>query len=1362
MRRAACSALQIGCKPEACAIRALRSAQAYIRNVRVGVLGPLEVRAEGQQIDIAGPIPRRLLALLTTRPGRFVSVDALIDGLWGDDPPAAARSTLQSHVARLRRSLGVSGAIVAGPAGYRLAVDAADVDAFSFVTAVQEGHRRLADGDPAAAAAALSAGLAWWRGPAFAEFRGCAALEAEAVRLEQLRLDAVEWRIEAELASGACAPPVGELEGLVREHPAREGFWALLMRALYRAGRQADALAAYRRARRALVDELGVEPGRQLREAERLVLAHDPSLDPPASAPGKQAAVPAPEPQQPLVTEPAVQDQDAVPPAQTEPAAERRMVVVAVLELPGGAADPEEVAAQNRAFREHVRDRVVAHGGVVCADTGGTSVAIFGAPVAHEDDAVRAVRAAKAVARDWPGTPAPRAGVSAGEVVVTGEVPTGGVSGLPVTEADRLRTLAQPGDLVVDEPVRELIGPADAEPVSAAGAPAWRLIRLPARGAASAATRFVGRGRDLAMLLAAFYKTTDDRVPQLVTILGEPGIGKSRLVAELRWALEAQGGEVVWRIGYCRPYGDGTSLSALADIVKAQAGVTDTDATATAVAKIRAALPDDERGNLEPRLTPLIGVDPGVTPSRFESFAAWRRFIEIIAERAPAVLVVEDLHWAAPMLLDFLEDLVAGLSEVPVLLLATARPELLDARPGWGAGTAGLRLSPLPEQDVAAMLDALLGSVPNGRRRRELVTRCGGVPLYAEQFAQLASQQSGAAVPPTLAAVIGARLDTLSREHRAVLQTAAVAGSPFWADEVGVLTGAPAHAVTAALGALVRRQFLRRVNPSTRAGQAEFAFWHDLVRDAAEARLTRLDRAGRHLAVAQWWAADARERSGEFADLIAHHAGIAYDLATAAGDTDLAAQARGPACEAAAAAGARLQGIDTPGALRLLARALELSGEDSPLRARILGWYGAALFDDRQFGRAEQVLTEAVQQLERLNDPLRVDAIMFLFATLFALGHDFGPATSAALRAAETLPPSRAAVRNLATLAMAELVGQSQQSLRNAIGFADRAIRIAADHGTAGDAFAHVVRGRARLSLGDGEGMDELEAGLDDVLRYETGTFTVATRMWFAGALHHWRGPAAELKARQELEALAASRGLEFITSMSIAEDVRVLYELGRFGEAIALAEQIREEDVEAQLRWGAVQRALLLLDTGALDDATVDAVQHIPPADQGDLRHILGVALVRSAAAIRHDHAAEAVALLREVGDPQRFTERDGAVELLPRLVRTAIAAGCPQTVTGLRDIAAVPTPLRSQIAATVAGLIEEIHGRPAAAAGHLRGAASGWEALDYRVEAAFSHADFARNLRAAGDPAARSATEHAQSLCEELGVVPLLHVDG
>jgi class 3 adenylate cyclase len=219
-----------------------------------------------------------------------------------------------------------------------------------------------------------------------------------------------------------------------------------------------------------------------------------------------------------------------------------------MVELPGGTADLEDSAARNRAFRDYVRARIAAHCGIVSAHAGSASPAIFGAPVAHDDDAVRAVSAARAVIGNWPGALAPRAGISAGEVLVTadiavaGEVPADAVSGQPLAEADRLRTLARPGDLVIDKPVRDLIGAAaDAEQVPGADPRAWRLLGLPeTRRAASAATRFVGRGRDLALLRALFGKTSGERAPQLVTILGEAGIGKSRLVTEFRPALQGR------------------------------------------------------------------------------------------------------------------------------------------------------------------------------------------------------------------------------------------------------------------------------------------------------------------------------------------------------------------------------------------------------------------------------------------------------------------------------------------------------------------------------------------------------------------------------------------------------------------------------------------------------------------------------------------------------------------------------------------------------------------------------------------------------------------------------------------------------
>ena len=228
-----------------------------------------------------GQLPRRLLALLALTPGREVSADHLVDGMWGEDPPAGAAATLQSHVARLRRDLPAADLVRTGRHGYLLDVQAEDIDAFAFERDVALGSRALVEGRPDEASAVLTEALESWRGTPYAEFSGSAPLEAEAERLSALRLDAVERRISADLGRAGIAPPVAELEALVRWHPMRESFWALLMCALYRSGRQGDALATYQRARSTLAEELGIDPGPALQELERLILAQDPSLEGP-------------------------------------------------------------------------------------------------------------------------------------------------------------------------------------------------------------------------------------------------------------------------------------------------------------------------------------------------------------------------------------------------------------------------------------------------------------------------------------------------------------------------------------------------------------------------------------------------------------------------------------------------------------------------------------------------------------------------------------------------------------------------------------------------------------------------------------------------------------------------------------------------------------------------------------------------------------------------------------------------------------------------------------------------------------------------------------------------------------------------
>jgi DNA-binding SARP family transcriptional activator/DNA-binding CsgD family transcriptional regulator/tetratricopeptide (TPR) repeat protein len=253
-----------------------------VEEVKIWVLGTLEVSHGGRAVDVRGQLPRRLLALLALTPGHEVSADRLMHGLWGAEPPAAAAATLQSHVARLRRDLGLPDVVRTGRHGYVLDVTPDDVDALVLEREVTLGGTALLDGRVDEAGTILADALSLWRGRPYAEFSGCELLETESERLCALRLDALEGRISADLGRSGIAPPVAELEALVRWHPMRESFWALLMCAQYRAGRQADALASYQRARSTLADELGIDPGPALQELERLILAQDPSMDGPA------------------------------------------------------------------------------------------------------------------------------------------------------------------------------------------------------------------------------------------------------------------------------------------------------------------------------------------------------------------------------------------------------------------------------------------------------------------------------------------------------------------------------------------------------------------------------------------------------------------------------------------------------------------------------------------------------------------------------------------------------------------------------------------------------------------------------------------------------------------------------------------------------------------------------------------------------------------------------------------------------------------------------------------------------------------------------------------------------------------------
>ncbi|HEY3036395.1 MAG TPA: adenylate/guanylate cyclase domain-containing protein, partial [Streptosporangiaceae bacterium] len=480
---------------------------------------------------------------------------------------------------------------------------------------------------------------------------------------------------------------------------------------------------------------------------------------------------------------------------------ERKVVSVLFADLVGFTSraeqlDPEDVRALLSPYYTRLRTELERFGGTVEKFIGDAVMALFGAPASHEDDQERAVRAALAI-RDWVRDEERiqvRVGVNTGEaLVMLGARPNSGegmAAGDVVNTAARLQAAAPVNGILVGErtfrATRAMIEYRQAAPVAAKGkrepVPAWEAVGARARFGVDvphqAKTALVGRRRELGVLRDALGRVRAERTPQLVTLVGVPGIGKSRLVFELSQVADADAELISWRQGRCLPYGEGVSFWALAEMVKAQAGILEDDTPGQAQAKLAqmtvgvlSATSDVDW--IQRHLGTLVGLGDGSVLAggdrRGETFAAWRQFFEALAERRPLVLVFEDLHWADDGLLDFVDYLAGWAGEVPLLVVGTARPELLARRPGWGGGKPNaltLSLTPLSDDDTARLIGSLLGHpVLDAGQQAVLLAHAGGNPLYAEQYAQmLADQGTGQqlSLPESVQGIIGARLDLLA------------------------------------------------------------------------------------------------------------------------------------------------------------------------------------------------------------------------------------------------------------------------------------------------------------------------------------------------------------------------------------------------------------------------------------------------------------------------------------------------------------------------------------------------------------------------------------------------------------------------
>lgn len=858
-------------------------------------------------------------------------------------------------------------------------------------------------------------------------------------------------------------------------------------------------------------------------------------------------------------------------------------------------SDPEDVRTRLTTYHTRIREDVERFGGRIEKLMGDGVFAVFGSPVAHEDDPERAVRAAlriqESVAQlnaDQPDLSlSVRAAVTTGEAVVQMKPHPDreGVVGDVVNTAARLEQAAPPGGVVVDERTylasRRAVDFREEKPVSVKGKvdviPIWVAESPRSRYGVAVeeepGSLFVGRSGELHTLVEAFERALSRRAPQMVTIVGEPGVGKSRLVREFRRLVDERPDLIWWREGRCLPYGEGVTFWALSEVVKAQAGILEAEPAGEAAAKLQIAVEslvddEDEAAWLRLRLAPLAGTgDADVTTERGELFSAWLRFLEVLSGRNPLVLVLEDLQWADGVLLEFVEYILDWAQNAPILLVGTARPELFTDHPEWGGGkrdATTLSLPPLEPQETVELLMGLAGTaVMPAAAQQALLERSGGNPLYVTELMRLVADQGSLGpvaeetalpMPDTVQAIIAARLDLLDADGRRLLQAASVIGRVFWAGALTFLGAGDGEGVRSALRNLVSRELIRPIRRSSMKGQDEYTFAHILIRDVAYGQLTRAERARLHLEVARWLEATSGERVIEVAELVAHHHLRAIELQPTEDDQRLNQIYR-----FVMMAGERVQALDVDRGTFFYTKAADLARNPRD-RGRALLAYGkiaSGHIDD-----AVGALDEAVAAFQEADLPLNEADALSTRATLEWYRGDAEVADrfdQAALTLVQDLEPSDIVARVLAgRAAHLQLRGRSEEGLD----LAERAIAVAQQVGsTENYVRALSAKGNALLQLGDPSGEEDLAETLRISLdRSETRSAMVAynnlaTNIGVSGRLVEAKG------LIEEAIDYAAQRG--YVTSADWSRMTRceALFPLGEWDALQSSAEQLIAAD---------------------------------------------------------------------------------------------------------------------------------------------------------------------------------------------------------
>jgi class 3 adenylate cyclase len=1074
----------------------------------------------------------------------------------------------------------------------------------------------------------------------------------------------------------------------------------------------------------------------------------------------------------------------------TAPVAERRLVSILFADLVGfttlsESRDPEEVRELLTRYFEESRRVVERYGGTVEKFIGDAVMAVWGAPTAHEDDAERAVRAAldvvDAVRGLGPGLEA-RAGVLTGEAAVTiGARGQGMVAGDLVNTASRLQSVAPPGVVLVGEATHRATSDAIAYEEAgeqllkgkAAPVPSWRALRVVAqrRGVGRGdrlEAPFVGRDSELRLLKDLFHATARERKLRLVSITGQAGIGKSRLAWEFEKYIDGIVERVLWHEGRSPAYGEGVTFWSLGEMVRSRAGLLETDDVSTTREKIHATVEQyveaADRERVERALLALLGVAEAPPGGAEELFGAWRTFFEQMASGALVTLVFEDLHWADQGTLDFIDHVLEWSRNVPIMIITLARPELLVARPGWGAGKRNflaLDLEPLDDTAMRSLLAAFVPDLPDAAARA-IVARADGIPLYAVETVRmlvadgrLREREAGGfepvgelgelSVPETLQALIAARLDGLDPADRSLIQDAAVLGQSFAPAGLASVSGVALEELPARLRALAKADLLRELVDPRSPERGQFAFVQALIREVAYATLSMRDRRSRHLAAARYFESLGEE---EIAGALAAHYLAAYRSSPEGPEADaLAAQAR----VSLRAAAERARSLGAPRqAIAFLAQALDVAVDDAE-RADILERTLDGAIYAADFDRTEQIGPQLIALREASGDRSGLARAIRLVSEADFVARRREKSVNdveSRLAAFDDMPDDPAVVTMVAGLAAGHMaMGHYERSSE----LADRALAAAERLGLAEAAVRMLTtkaqtafyQGRLWEAIALGEGARRLAEQQDlpaEVLR-------VSTAMTSILALDDPRATVEAERQASDLARRLGRREAEIVMLGNMAEDVRRLGDWDRMLRELESAALDDDADINDMLRQAAI--ALYQAYRGEL--AATDAEE---------LKARLMILEDRDVSAASHDIDGAMALTAGRFGDAARAwianadTSDLNAPYALPKAAVAAVLGGDAETarlaLDRLAALGARGRAIEADVTVIKAGI--------AAIGGDLAGARLGYRAarvlfrdLGLRWDEALLGLSAALRLGTA-DPEVRGWVEEAATIFREL----------